>query len=157
MSGQHHAPAALYPRGRAPGTHCIGGWVGPRAGRDTEVRGKILCLRRGSNPGRPLRSQTLYWLRYPAHSLKPENKKVLYWVLKMFTIALQKRHHCSWHLKYDWLTGASRLQRTATWMGPPLVTPILCLLIQSCLYFIYLYSCPYLYFFLTFTFILTVS
>ena len=28
--GQRHAPAALYPRER-PGTHCTGGWVGPRA------------------------------------------------------------------------------------------------------------------------------
>ena len=26
-------PRPLYPRGR-PGTHCIGGWVGPRAGLD---------------------------------------------------------------------------------------------------------------------------
>jgi hypothetical protein len=52
MSGQHHAPAALYPRGRTPGTHCTGGWVGPRAGLDTEARGKILCPCRGSNPGR---------------------------------------------------------------------------------------------------------
>jgi hypothetical protein len=32
MGGQHHAPAAL-PR-EIPGTHCIGGWVGPRAGLD---------------------------------------------------------------------------------------------------------------------------
>jgi len=24
----------LYPRGNRPGTHCIGGWVGPRAGLD---------------------------------------------------------------------------------------------------------------------------
>jgi len=31
--GQRHAPAALYPRER-PGTHCTGGWVGPRAGLD---------------------------------------------------------------------------------------------------------------------------
>ena len=28
MGGQRHAPAAL------PGTHCIGGWVGPRVGLD---------------------------------------------------------------------------------------------------------------------------
>ena len=33
MSGQQHAPAALYPRER-PGTHFTGGWVGPRAGLD---------------------------------------------------------------------------------------------------------------------------
>jgi hypothetical protein len=45
------------PGGRAPGTHCIGGWVGPRAGLDAEVRGKILCLCRGSNSDRPVRSQ----------------------------------------------------------------------------------------------------
>jgi hypothetical protein len=32
--------------------------VGPRAGLDVEVIGKILCLCRGSNPGRPVRSQT---------------------------------------------------------------------------------------------------
>ena len=31
--GQRHAPAAL-PSGNRPGTHCVGGWVGPRAGLD---------------------------------------------------------------------------------------------------------------------------
>jgi hypothetical protein len=51
---------ALPPGERAPGTHCTGGLVGPRAGLDAEVRGKTLCFCRGSNPGRPLRSQTLY-------------------------------------------------------------------------------------------------
>ena len=33
VGGQRHGPAALYPRER-PGTHCIGGWVGPSAGLD---------------------------------------------------------------------------------------------------------------------------
>ena len=33
VSGQQHAPAALYPRKR-PGTHFTGGWVGPRSGPD---------------------------------------------------------------------------------------------------------------------------
>jgi len=33
MRGQRHAPAALYPQER-PGTHCTGGWVGPRSGLD---------------------------------------------------------------------------------------------------------------------------
>jgi hypothetical protein len=50
---------------KTPGTHCTGGWVDPRAGLDPEVRRKILCLCRGSNPGRPVRSQSLYWLSYP--------------------------------------------------------------------------------------------
>jgi hypothetical protein len=57
VSGQRHAPAVLYPRGKDPGTHFTGGWVGPRAGLDTEARGKILC--RGSNPALPVCSQTL--------------------------------------------------------------------------------------------------
>jgi len=33
VGGQRHAPAALRP-GKSSGTHCIGGWVGPRAGLD---------------------------------------------------------------------------------------------------------------------------
>jgi hypothetical protein len=41
---------ALTPGERTPGTHCTRGWVGPRAGLDTEDRGKILCPCRGSNP-----------------------------------------------------------------------------------------------------------
>jgi hypothetical protein len=40
VSGQRHAQATLYPRGKIPGTYWIRGWVGPRAGLDTEVRGK---------------------------------------------------------------------------------------------------------------------
>jgi hypothetical protein len=42
VSGQRHAPAELYSRERTAGTHCTGGWVDPRAGLDTEARGKIL-------------------------------------------------------------------------------------------------------------------
>jgi hypothetical protein len=33
VSGELHALAALSP-GKRPGTHCIGGWVCPRAGLD---------------------------------------------------------------------------------------------------------------------------
>jgi len=33
VGGQRHAPAALPPAKR-PGSHCMGGWVGPRAGLD---------------------------------------------------------------------------------------------------------------------------
>jgi hypothetical protein len=57
------------PGERTPGTHCTGGWVGPRAGLDTEVRGKILCLYHGSNPDLPVVQPVSrhYWLSYPAH------------------------------------------------------------------------------------------
>jgi hypothetical protein len=60
VSRQRHAPAALYPGERTPGTRWIGGWVGPRAGLDAETRVKILCPCWGSNPDCPVRSQTLY-------------------------------------------------------------------------------------------------
>ena len=33
MGGQRHAPTALH-LGKVPGTHCIGGWVGPSVGLD---------------------------------------------------------------------------------------------------------------------------
>jgi hypothetical protein len=46
----------LAPGKGPPGTHYIGGWAGPRAGLDTEVRGKILSHLPGiepPSPGRP--------------------------------------------------------------------------------------------------------
>jgi hypothetical protein len=42
------------PGERTLGTQCTGGWVGLRAGLDTETRGNILCPRRESNPDRPV-------------------------------------------------------------------------------------------------------
>jgi hypothetical protein len=45
---------AFTPGERTPGTHCTGGWVGPRAGLDTETRGKIPLPLPGSNPDRPV-------------------------------------------------------------------------------------------------------
>jgi hypothetical protein len=43
-SGQLHAPAALPPGERAPGTHWIGGWVGPRTGLDDMEKRNVLAL-----------------------------------------------------------------------------------------------------------------
>jgi hypothetical protein len=65
VSGQRHAPDALYPRGKDHGTHCTGGWVGPRADLDTVARGKILRLCRGSNIDRPVVARHYrYWPSY---------------------------------------------------------------------------------------------
>jgi len=61
-SGQKHAPAALYPRER-PGTYFTGGWVGPRAG----LEGRKISTHWDSIPDRPVHSQSLYRLSYPAH------------------------------------------------------------------------------------------
>ena len=46
VSGQQHAPAALYPRER-PCTHFTGGWVGPRACLD----GRKISSPPGFDPG----------------------------------------------------------------------------------------------------------
>jgi hypothetical protein len=40
VNGQLHDPAVL-PRRKEPGTHWIGGWLGPRAGLDAEAEGEI--------------------------------------------------------------------------------------------------------------------
>jgi hypothetical protein len=66
VSGLFHAPVALTPRDRAPGTHWIGGWVDPTAVLDTVVKRKIPNSRRESNlnPNRPARSPALYRLSY---------------------------------------------------------------------------------------------
>jgi hypothetical protein len=42
------------PRERAPGTHWIGGWVGPRAVLNAVVKRKIPSPRRESNPRTPI-------------------------------------------------------------------------------------------------------
>ena len=47
VRGQRHALAALYPREKA-GTHCTGGWVGPRVGLDG--CGKSLSPQPGFDP-----------------------------------------------------------------------------------------------------------
>jgi hypothetical protein len=56
------------PGERAPGTHRIGGWVGPRSGLEAAEKRKFLTV-----PGPELRpldrlacSQSLYRLRYPS-------------------------------------------------------------------------------------------
>jgi hypothetical protein len=57
----HSRPRPLFTPGEStPGTHCTGGWVGPRAGLDTEDRGKNHFPPPGvkpRSPGRPARSQ----------------------------------------------------------------------------------------------------
>jgi hypothetical protein len=49
---------------RFPGTHWIGGWLGPSVGLDDVERGEIMHYRE-TNPGRPARSPSLYRLSNP--------------------------------------------------------------------------------------------
>jgi hypothetical protein len=64
-------PGRFTPRERAPGTHWIGGWVGPRAVVDAMVKRKIPSPRRESNPRTPIVqpvASALYRLSYHGSS-----------------------------------------------------------------------------------------
>jgi hypothetical protein len=50
VSGQRHVSAALYTGELTPSTHCTGGWVGLRAGLDTEAREETLLPLPGIEP-----------------------------------------------------------------------------------------------------------
>jgi hypothetical protein len=70
VNGQLHALATLPPRERAPHTHCIGGWVVPRAGLDAVAKRKNPCPCQESNLSPACSLVTvlteLYWLpQYP--------------------------------------------------------------------------------------------
>jgi hypothetical protein len=69
-------PGRFTPRERAPGTHWIGGWVGPRAGLDdVDKRNFLTLLGLELRPiGRPSRSQSPYRLRYPGYHRINEDK-----------------------------------------------------------------------------------
>ena len=58
--GVSSTPRPLYPRER-PGTHCKGGWVGPRAGLDGCGKPRPTEIR---SPDRPACSESLYRLSY---------------------------------------------------------------------------------------------
>jgi hypothetical protein len=63
VSVQRHATAALYPQVKNPRYLLDKRLGGPRAGRDTEARGKILSplpAIESRLPNRAVRSQTLY-------------------------------------------------------------------------------------------------
>jgi hypothetical protein len=60
-------PCRFTPEERAPGTHCLGGWVDPRAGLDDLEKRKFLTLLGLElRPlGHPAHSQLLYRLHHP--------------------------------------------------------------------------------------------
>jgi hypothetical protein len=62
---------------RTTDTHFTRGWVVPIAGLDIEATEKVLSPLLGiepRSPGLPVRSQTLYWPRYPAHRVNYRNQ-----------------------------------------------------------------------------------
>jgi hypothetical protein len=106
VSGQRHAPRALHPGIGPPGTHWTGGWMGPRAVLDTDVRGKILLPVSGIEPqsaGCPVHSQTLYRLSYSVPRMTDYQSNI-------FTTVPATRHGGAWgerrYSSYLFLTSA---------------------------------------------------
>jgi hypothetical protein len=64
-------PGSFTPRERAPGTHWIGGWVGPEVGLDTVVKRKFPVPARTRAPDIPARSTVpeLYHCAIPAQMM----------------------------------------------------------------------------------------
>jgi hypothetical protein len=116
-------PRPLYSRGWYPGTHCIGGWVDPRASLDDMEKWKFLPLP-GLEPrplSRPARSQSLYRLRYPGSLEATITNLNLYIVddSHPFHLPLRVRH--VWMLEFKtlnllvgwsqgWIVGVGNLQ-----------------------------------------------
>ena len=115
VGGQLHSPVAL-PPGKRPGTHCVGGWVGPRAGLDGCGKSR---LHRDSIPDRPARSESLYWLSY--HGPRPLQREAVILVIVVaefrdiemwsqpeassaFTSSRTARLTCQIHLTKIWAT-----------------------------------------------------
>jgi hypothetical protein len=70
---------SVTPRPRfTPGTHYTESWVGPRAGLNIDVRGKISSLPgiEPRTPSRRVRSQTLYWLSYAGSAVSDKGLKI---------------------------------------------------------------------------------
>jgi len=84
-------PRPLYPRER-PGTHCIGGWVGHRAGLNGCGRSLPTGIR---SPDRPARSESLYRLSYPGsyncHNTRTFTIQVLYLVSVEFLLFIKSQ------------------------------------------------------------------
>ena len=84
-------PQPLYPRER-PGTHCIGGWVGPRAGLDGCGKSRPPTGIRFAD--RPASRESLYRLSYPGPFYFNAYSKILKRVRKTAKSVYQIRHVC---------------------------------------------------------------
>ena len=85
---KRHTLAALYPRERC-GTHCTGGWVGPRAGMDVCWKCR---LHRDSIPGQSSSAS----IRYTEYATRPTERE-LYVILILDAIG---SHKSPWAVKF---------------------------------------------------------
>jgi hypothetical protein len=102
----------LYPRERAPGTHWIGGWVGPRAGLDAVVKRKIPNPCQDSNP----RSYSPWPSSIPPQLLIQPNETNISCYIYIYT-----HTHTHTHTQYPGIFLLTPASRTALGPNQPLI------------------------------------
>ena len=96
-------PRPHYPR-QTPGTHCIGGWVGPRAGLDECGKSRPPAGIR--SPDQPARSESLSWLFY-LHWHNNSSGNITYFSYQNTNrnSLLHKSNHCAaWQMEGEQVT-----------------------------------------------------
>jgi hypothetical protein len=83
------APRLLYPQGKTPGTHWIGGWVGPRAVLDAVVKRKIPSLRRQLNSYAD--NFEFYWCSLQPFVIRTSSSSLSHLTFKLCSSVLWRR------------------------------------------------------------------
>jgi hypothetical protein len=106
------------PGERIPGTHCTGGWVGPRAGLDTEATGKILSPLPGIEPRSPIiQPLARHYTELPSSHIlisadtKFRNKKKFRYGIRAYTGRFRLWSHTKFHPVYTCKNGVLHVVR----------------------------------------------
>jgi hypothetical protein len=101
-------PGRFTPRERAPCTHWIGDWVGPRAVLDAVVKRKIPSPRRETNPRTPIvqpvaQRYTNWAITALNHNKRTDNKSLKIWSLDTWKWRRQSSFlYKSWCFRGEW-------------------------------------------------------
>jgi hypothetical protein len=76
MEVSSFTPRPLYPQGKSPSTHWIGGWVGRRAFFDAVVKRKNSSPCRESNPGTPIVQPVAPVKESRSHYFSPDGNNI---------------------------------------------------------------------------------
>jgi hypothetical protein len=124
------------PGERALGTHCIAGWVGPRAGLDSAENRTFSFSCRIWNPDLPARNPLLHWLAIPDTYCRPVFLKVFRWCNSQYSVRCVKTRTKSWTKFWNEtdfrgirqvVTILLRLSDSRRWLGLPLMRLPACL------------------------------
>jgi hypothetical protein len=103
VNGQPQAPATLPPGGKAACNHCMGGWVGSRAGFDAVEYRKVSCPCRKSNSGHPAcryddRANPTFTIQYFLVNMKAHAYPLHQQVYQIQRCGRHMLNWCFWYL-----------------------------------------------------------